>query len=139
MKYKIGDKLKVKKGYENKCGSYNSDYHDLITHIEIIDIISFSDELVYKYNIMNGDNKIDWCHSCFTDENLEPLELAQETSVTIKKVKPTMEVVSPEVRKWTDDDTTYTNETVTFSGAVYTREEWDQFYKKVTKVNKRFK
>jgi hypothetical protein len=66
MKYKIGDKLKVKKGCEDECVTYcrysNSD-HIVITGNNIDD---------YMYDIFDKNgNKLNFCHSCFQDEHLD--------------------------------------------------------------------
>lgn len=75
MKYKIGDKLKVKKGCEGKCGQYN-DFTDP-THIQITEILPSRDS--YNYTIYKGNEELSTCSVCFKDEHLEPLEKTWDT------------------------------------------------------------
>lgn len=65
--YKIGDKLRVKKGYENMCATYRRlSYADYI-------VINGINGVYYNYSIYDTDGKwIDSCNICFKDEHLEP-------------------------------------------------------------------
>lgn len=67
-KYKIGDKLKPKKGWEEVCGIYrnNNGAYIVVTNI--------SDYGSYHYDIYNkNDVKVEGCFGCFGDKHLEPI------------------------------------------------------------------
>jgi hypothetical protein len=67
MKYKVGDILKVKKGHENKCNSFESPVGQFIKITSII-----RDD--YQYAILNDKKeKINQCN-CFKDDDLEQTE-----------------------------------------------------------------
>jgi hypothetical protein len=74
MKYKIGNKLKVKKGCEGECVTYRISKN--ATHIKITDV---DDNCNYSYGIFNGKKKLDTCYDCLKDEHLEPLEKTWDT------------------------------------------------------------
>ena len=64
MKYKIGDKLKVKKGCEKVCGTYHK--YPLADHIVITDNTNG-----YIYEIFDKDKSIlSSCNYCLRDEHL---------------------------------------------------------------------
>ena len=66
MKYKIGDKLRVKEGCKKVC----NDYYYLEYEVDYIIITEVVDN-TYIYNLYDRlDKKIDFC-SCFKDEHLE--------------------------------------------------------------------
>jgi hypothetical protein len=65
MQYKAGDKLRVKKGHEEKCASYFIEDGSYI-------VIKGLNDPSYSYNIYNEeDEQVDRC-ACFTDDDLEP-------------------------------------------------------------------
>lgn len=69
MNYKIGDKLKPKKGCEGECGIYEENNG---AYIVITDI---SPSSYYYYDIYDKNNtKVRNCEVCFTDYDLEPYE-----------------------------------------------------------------
>lgn len=67
MKYKIGDKLKVKKGCEHMCISYGNSSGEYIIITEV------SDDNYY-YDVYRCGKKVRDCFNCLTDEYLEPFE-----------------------------------------------------------------
>lgn len=68
MKYKIGDKLKVKEGCETICFNY---YDNRGGYVIIKDIINNN----YRYEIYNCEGQlVTGCTNCLKDEHLEPFE-----------------------------------------------------------------
>lgn len=70
-KFKVGDKLQVKKGCAHVCGVYNGQLWrgKNPTHIVITNI---NNNGFYSYDIYSGNGKLTRCLECFKDEHLEP-------------------------------------------------------------------
>lgn len=68
MKYKVGDKVRVKKGCESVCGAHGKEPSDYLVITEPKGISG------YRYDIYRGGERVDYCFNCFKDEHLEPLE-----------------------------------------------------------------
>lgn len=67
LKFKVGDKCRVIKGFEDKCGSF---YQPDARYIIITEIVG--NNPYYRYDVYNNDDKkITWCSFCFKDEHLE--------------------------------------------------------------------
>lgn len=74
MKYKVGDKLKVKEGCEDECTAYYNNRSDA-SYIMIRGIDSDGD---YQYDIYDqGGTFLSRCY-CFEDEHLLPFEKTLE-------------------------------------------------------------
>lgn len=77
-KFKVGDKLKVKKGSVDKCGSYRG-YDLSSTYIRITDVNPGGIVDFYSYHICRQDSNgsdyiLDTCSNCFGDDDLEYFE-----------------------------------------------------------------
>ena len=53
--------------------------------------------------------------------------------------KPELIQIRKAEYKWSDSDTLYTEDTVTFGGKEYTKDEWNEFYKTILLTNRRVK
>lgn len=74
MKYKVGQKLTVKKGHEQVCGSYKGEKDP--SYIVITE--TYGSSFDYNYDIFDSNGKrVDDC-SCFTDEDLIPFKKTLE-------------------------------------------------------------
>lgn len=74
MKYKIGDKLKVKEGCETRCPMY---YDNRGGYVIIKNIINDN----YSYDIYNCEEQlVADCYICLKDEDLEPFEKKKDIS-----------------------------------------------------------
>lgn len=77
--FKIGDKVRVKEGKENKCGSYTNEpgAHHLV-------VIGGENNGKLRYDIMDKEGtKINWCFNCFDDEDLVPYQ----TEITLETLQ----------------------------------------------------
>ena len=52
--------------------------------------------------------------------------------------KPTLITIQKEIKKYTDDDTTYSKDSITFDDTEYSISEWKEYVERVRRVNKRF-
>ena len=80
MKFKIGDKVRVLAGHENKCGTLDKK-NKKIDYL----IITSVEEDRYRYYGYFNDLSVDSCYSCYKDDDLELLEPNNINKMNIKE------------------------------------------------------
>ena len=93
VKFKVGDKVQIKKGHEAKCGTGNRCIENKIySHTLIIEVNSPN----YSYNFVDNKGKsMGGCLACYYDEDFELMEEGTEEQETddVIRVGDTVEVI----------------------------------------------